>query len=351
VTTIRTLVLPVLRLLIWAVIAVALVVLAFRGGGGGNQPEGDGAQPAPVSLESPQVPVVRGTVQNTVTVAGTVVADPAVPVKATAAGTVRKLLVAQGAAVTAGQGVLQVTVTTERDPVTTTDADGNPVVTPQDPLVTTVAVPAPTAGTLTTLGVLVDQVVAVGDAVGSVSPGTLSVTAPLTQADRFRLLTAPATADVTVQGGPAPFTCTGLTLGAPPAADSTGTDPATDPATDPGTGTATGGTTARCAVPPGTPVFAGMAASVAIQAGTATDVLTLPITAVQGSVQAGNVWVVGEDGTPVETPVTLGLTDGQQIEVTGGVGEGQSVLEFVPVADDTAVPDDPGNRVFGGSGG
>ncbi|MCW2535243.1 MAG: hypothetical protein JWQ26_942 [Modestobacter sp.] len=346
VTTVRTLVFPVLRLLIWAVIAVALVVLAFRGGGG-DQVDGDVAQPAPVSLESPQVPVALGTVQNTVTVTGTVVADTAVPVKSTAAGTVRKLLVAQGAAVSAGQGLLQVTVTTERDPVTTTDPDGNPVVTPRDPLITTVTVAAPAGGTLTALDVLVDQVVAVGDAVGSVSPGTLSVTAPLTQADQFRLLSAPSTADVTVQGGPAPFACTGLTLGAPPAAAGTGTDPAADP----GMGTATGGTTARCAVPPGTPVFSGMAASVAVQAGTATDVLTLPITAVQGSVRAGNVWVLGEDGTPVETPVTLGLTDGQLIEVTGGVTEGQSVLEFVPVADDTPVQGDTGGMVYGGFGG
>jgi multidrug efflux pump subunit AcrA (membrane-fusion protein) len=98
-------------------------------------------------------------------------------------------------------------------------------------------------------------------------------------------------------------------------------------------------------------VFAGMAASVAVQAGTATDVLTLPITAVQGSVRAGNVWVLGEDGAPVETPVTLGLTDGQLIEVTGGVTEGQSVLQFVPVADDTPVPAETGGMVHGGFGG
>ncbi|SDY01563.1 hypothetical protein SAMN05661080_02012 [Modestobacter sp. DSM 44400] len=140
---VRSLVLPVLRLLVWAVIAVALVVLAFRGGGGGDQPQDDVAQPAPVSLESPQVSVSRGTVQNAVTVTGTVVADSAVPVKATAAGKVKKLPVARGAAVTAGQGLLQVTVTTEREPITTTDADGNPVVAPRNPLVTTVTVNVP----------------------------------------------------------------------------------------------------------------------------------------------------------------------------------------------------------------
>lgn len=285
-------------------------------GWGGSDPDADVAEPAAVQLDTPQIAVSRGTVQNTVTVPGMVVADTAVPAKATAAGTVKKLLVARGATVTAGQGLVQVTVTTERDPVTTTDADGNPVVTPRDPLVKTVTVNAPAAGTLT-LDALVDQVVAVGDDIGSISPGTLSVTAPLNQADQFRLLSAPATVDVTVQGGPSPVSCTGLTLDAAPAP--AGSDPAADPAASPpGGGT---GTTARCAVPPGTPIFAGMSPSVAVQAGPATDVLTLPITAVQGSVQAGNVWVVGDDGAPVGTPVTLGLTDGQLIEVTGGLTE------------------------------
>ena len=338
----RSVVFPGMRLLVWVVIAAALVVIAFRGSGGETAPSAATAPPE-VDLQSPVVPVAVGTVENVVTVSGTVVADAAVPVKSTAAGKVRKLLVVPGAVVDAGDGLLQVTVTTERDPVTTTDAEGNQVVTERPPLVTTVTVPAPAAGTVGALDVLVDQVVAVGDAVGSIGPGTLSVTAPLTQADQFRLLTPPASADVTVQGGPAPFVCSGLTLGAP-ATSSSDTGSGSQP--DPGTGSV--GTTARCTVPAGTPVFPGMAATVAVQAGTATDVLTLPITAVQGSVQSGNVWVVDPaGGDPVETPVTLGLTDGSVIEVTGGLTEGQGVLEFVPVADD--VPVDGGlNGGFGG---
>jgi multidrug efflux pump subunit AcrA (membrane-fusion protein) len=83
-----------------------------------------------------------------------------------------------------------------------------------------------------------------------------------------------------------------------------------------------------------------MAATVAIRAGEVVDVLVLPVTAVQGSVQSGTVWVPGADGTPAERPVQLGLTDGQQVEITGGLTEGESVLEFVPVPDDTVT--DPG---------
>ena len=333
-SVVRTVVFPALRLLVWAVIAVALVVLAFRGGTGDTGPAGPGAPT--LDLGSPTVPVGRGTVANVVSVSGTVVADGAVPVKATAAGTVRKVLVAQGAAVSAGQALLEIRFEEELAPVAGTDADGNPTSTPRAPRVRTATVPAPAAGTLTTLDVLVDQVVAVGDKVGAISPATLSVTATLTQAEQFRLLAPPATAEVEVQGGPAPFTCTGLVLGAPAAGDAPDSSSPPDMG---GGGGAGGGTTARCAVPAGVAVFPGMGATVRVQAGTAEDVLVVPITAVQGTVQTGNVWVLGDDGTEEQRPVTLGLTDGDQIEVREGLAEGEQVLQFVPVPDDTPVED------------
>jgi membrane fusion protein (multidrug efflux system) len=331
-TVVRTIVFPTLRLLVWVVIAAALCVLAFRGGTGSAGTTGPGAPP--LDLASPTIPVARGAVTNTVTVQGTVVADSAVPVKATAAGTVRRVLVKAGQQVTPGQAVIEIRSEEERPPVTGTDSDGNPTSTPQAPRVRTLTVGAPSAGTLTTLDVLVDQVVAVGDKVGAISPGTLSVIAPLTQAEQFRLLAPPSTAEVTVQGGPAPFTCTGLTLGAA-AAGSTDDGGSGDGGTAPPGPPATGGTTARCQVPAGVTVFAGMGASVAVQAGTAEEVLVVPVTAVQGSVQQGNVWVVGDNGEPVERQVTLGLTDGDQIEVREGLTDGEQVLQFVPVPDDS----------------
>jgi membrane fusion protein (multidrug efflux system) len=328
---VRTIVFPALRLLVWAVIALALVVLAFRGDhAGGAGPSGPGAPT--LELTSPAAPVARGTVTNTVSVSGTVVGDSPVPVKATAAGTVRKLLVAAGSRVTAGQAVVEIRYEEELDPVAGTDAEGNPTSTPRPPRVRTATVPAPAAGTLTSLDVLVDQVVAVGDRIGSISPGTLSVTATLTQADQFRLLAPPSTAEVTVQGGPAPFTCTGLTLGAAPAGS--GETPPDDGGAPAGPTTG-GGTTARCQVPAGITVFAGMGAMVLVQAGIAENVLVVPVTAVQGSVQSGNVWVVGADGAQEERAVTLGLTDGEQVEVRDGLTEGEQVLQFVPVPDDT----------------
>ena len=339
-SVVRTIVFPALRLLVWVVIAVALVVLAFRGGDAGGTATGPGAPT--LELNSPAIPVARGTVTNTVSVTGTVVADAAVPLKATAAGTVRKVLVTKGSTVTAGQAVLEIRYEEEQDPVAGTDADGNPTSTPRPPRVRTATVPAPAAGKLSTLDVLVDQVVAVGDSLGAISPGTLSVTASLTQADQFRLLAPPATAEVEVQGGPAPFTCTGLALGAP-AADPGGTpdNGSGGGPPDPSAGTG-GGTTARCQVPGGVTVFPGMGANVRIEAGVADGVLVVPVTAVQGSVQKGKVWVVGGDGGQEERVVTLGLTDGEQVEVREGLAEGEQVLQFVPVPDDTVQDPKPG---------
>ena len=86
-STVRSIVFPALRLLVWAVIAAALVVLAFRGSDVASEPAG-GAGPSFVDVQSPPIPVGLATVSNTVSVSGTVVADPSVPVKATAAGEV-----------------------------------------------------------------------------------------------------------------------------------------------------------------------------------------------------------------------------------------------------------------------
>ncbi|MFP5372763.1 MAG: efflux RND transporter periplasmic adaptor subunit [Actinomycetes bacterium] len=349
-SAVRTIVFPALRLLVWTVIAVALVALAFQGGGTAGTSAGGPGAPT-LELTSPPVSVTRGSVVNTVSVQGTVVADPAVPLRATAAGKVRRLLATAGAPVAPGQTLFEIRVEEEREPVMGTDPEGNPTMTPQKPRVRTVSVPAPVGGKLVAFDVLVDQVVAVGDKVGSISPGSLSVTAPLTQAEQFRLLAPPATAEVTVQGGPAPFTCTGLTLGAAPAdggGDPADGDPGMAPGGPTGGGQTGGGTTARCAVPAGVAVFAGMGATVAVSAGTAENVLVVPITAVQGSVQTGKVWVVGPDGTGEERAVTLGLTDGEMIEVREGLAEGDQVLQFVPVPDDTVQDPMMGDPMMGG---
>ncbi|NMR18996.1 efflux RND transporter periplasmic adaptor subunit [Cellulomonas fimi] len=340
----RRIVFPVIRIILWAVIALALVKIAFSGSSvaGGSDP----LQPTGQVVQ-PTVAVQTGSITNTVTVQGSVVADPAVTTKATMAGTVSKLLATQGQVVEVGTPLLEITLETPVEPTVTTDREtGEQTVRENKPRIKRETVTAPVAGTLT-LAVLKDQTVSVGDPVGSVSPGTLSVSGTLTPDQQYRLVGAPGEAEVTLRGGPAPFTCTGLRIGAAPA-DSTGPQGEVDPMTGQPVASASGVVT--CAVPAGVTAFAGLGADLAITNGFAEGALVVPVTAVQGSVQAGNVWVVTADGTQEERRVGLGLTDGEVVQVTEGLAEGDEVLQFIPVGDvvDPAMGD--GGQMFGMGG-
>ncbi len=330
---VRRYVFPALRIVIWAVIAVALVRIAFAGADVSTQPSGE--QPTGQIVE-PTVEATTATITNAVTVRAAVVADPAVPVRATLAGTVSELLAADGQHVDAGTPILKIRQETPRDPITKTDpVTGETTVTELKPKVVIEEVAAPVAGTLR-LPTLKDQVVSVGDTIGQVSPGSLSVSGTLTADQQYRLVGAPGEAQVTLRGGPAPFTCTGLRIGATDQPD-TGTDPGAEQTT-----TTSG--TVTCSLPGDVTAFPGLGADLEIVNGTAQDAVVVPVTAVQGTVQRGNVWVVAREGAePEERQVALGLTDGEVVQITEGLALGDLVLAFVPVpADEGEVDcDDP----------
>ncbi|MEJ5944127.1 efflux RND transporter periplasmic adaptor subunit [Pseudokineococcus basanitobsidens] len=336
----RHVVFPALRLVVWTVIAAALVWLAF---GRGDADLGGTEAAAPsVELTPPETTVTTGDVTNTVVLTGTVADDAAVEVRSTGAGEVDDLRVAVGDAVEEGAPLVDVTVLEERPDTTETLPDGTTTTVPQDPVATTEVVRATADGTVTSLPVLEDQVVSVGDVVASVSPGTLSVSAPLTQEQQFRLLEPPSEATVTVPGGPAPFTCTDVSTGVPEGGEAGGGDAAAaDPFADPFAGAASAPTGAEvtCRVPPDATAFAGLSAELELTAGSAEGVLVLPVTAVRGSIGTGDVWLVDPGtGEAAQTQVELGLTDGTQVEIRGGLAEGDSVLEFVPGSDTVEDP-------------
>lgn len=325
----RRWVFPVIRIALVAAIAVARVKLAFFPSG-----ESTAADPATPTgrLTDPVTAVATGTIVNDVTVTGSIVADDAVPARATAAGTVNKVQATVGQPVAAGTVLFDIKVETPRDPVIETGPDGSQTVTERKPAISYTEVAAPIAGVLSELPVLAGQSVAIGDTVGSVAPPSFSVSARLPAEQQYRLVHRPSEATVTVKGGPAPFTCTGLTITTPPATASN-----TAPNTESGTGS-TGGasastTTVRCAVPAEVTVFAGLSADVTISAGRAENVLIVPTTAVKGSAEKDVVYVPDEKGgDPAEVEVALGLTDGTSVEITKGLKEGDPVLQFVPGA-------------------
>jgi len=180
---------------------------------------------------------------------------------------------------------------------------------------------SPAEGTLSSLTALVGQVFAVGDAVGQVAPPTFHVSGSLAAEQLYRLTVQPTEAQVTITGGPAPFTCTALTITTPLA----GGDGQS------GEG-ATAGPTVSCAIPADVTVFAGLTAKVTISGGVAQNVLVVPTTAVEGIASAGNVYFVLPDGSTELRPVVLGLNDGKNVEVKEGLAEGDLILQFVPGA-------------------
>lgn len=321
---VRSVLFPGLRLVIWAIIALALSVLAFGGGGGGAVSSAGPVEPS-AELGRQTISAERGDISSSIELSGTVAADPAVTVRSTAAGVVTKVHRRVGERVEAGTPLVDVRTTIEP-----TAADGAP---PAPPRTRTTTVTAGSAGTVASMAVLAQQEVSVGTDLATVSPGTLSVSAPMTQSQQFRLLAPPATASAQARGGPAPFVCGALSTAVAAAGAAGGSGPQ---GVDPYTGQQIEASTAQvtCRVPPATTVFAGMSVDLTIDTGSATQVLVVPVSAVQGTVANGTVWVVGDDGEPVARPVRLGLTDGRTVEVTEGLRVGEQLLEFTLVEPD-----------------
>lgn len=304
----RKWVFPIAGLVVAAAIAVALVKLAFFGtseaGAGGEQPTG--------GFVDPQVPVMIGTVSNDVVLSGTVKADDAVAVKSPLDGTITSVEVAVGSVVAAGQ---QIGI------VKGVNSAGRAV---------TVGIGAPVGGTISALSIVPNQQSQAGAVIAQIAPPGFYVTASVQPTDRYRLTGAPTEGTVTVTGGPAPFTCTNLTVTTPLAGAGTG-DSGDDGSGEPGAGS---GTTARCVVPADVTVFPDLIAQLTISAGVAENVLIVPVTSVLGAAESGVVYVVinPETGETEERPVALGLSDGINVEVVDGLEEGELVMQFVPGA-------------------
>ena len=332
--------LPVRRLvfaIVWAVIgaliAGSLLKLAFFSG------QGDAEALAPTGgLVTPTATVERGSVVNSFTVNGSVAADPGIPVRATDAGTITDVFVRDGETVNHGQPLFdvreQVGQTNPEPPAVDPDSTAPPRAPEPEPIYQYRTVTAPATGTLSGFSPLVKQQVTIGEQLGQIGPGTFTVVADLSAANQYRILDQPTSATITISGGPAPFECGDLKIGAPQKPEG-GQQQAPAPAPD-AHAAAPGGQTSvtgqvRCAVPGDQRVFAGLNASVQIVAGRADDVLVVPVTAVKGDYATGLVYVPNpEGGKPKEVRVELGLTDGTMIEVKSGLEQGQEILQYVP---------------------
>jgi macrolide-specific efflux system membrane fusion protein len=71
---------------------------------------------------------------------------------------------------------------------------------------------------------------------------------------------------------------------------------------------------------------AGMSADVTITIASATGVLTVPSSALQGTAGDYAVRTLGPDGTPQQVPVDVGLVTGTTAEIKSGISEGTAVI-------------------------
>ena len=342
-----------LKVLLALVVAAALVKLAFF-------PDSEQTTPTAAqtgfSVSTPLVTVTKADVKSAVDIDGQVVADAPTQVPATSVGTVARLYFDNGAAVTSGEPILTIKKT---ETVTTTDngsngsngangssdskgtngsadssdsaADTTPKTTEK---VTYIDVYAPTTGTIN-YSVIKDQETTVGTSIASISTGTYSATGTISASQQYQLTQAPTSATLTIKSGPAPFACGNLKIGTGTASSSTNSTAAPKDSTDTSSGDATT-VQVRCAIPADKKVFPGLKATISIAVGEAKGALTVPLTAVQGNYATGKVWLVPDPTKPtktVETTVKLGINDGNQIVVTSGLKEGDSILQFVPGQD------------------
>jgi len=309
-TIARTWVFPILRILLFAAVAIALVKIAFFP----DVVEDNNPAVPSAEIVEPQIEVTLGTVQNDVSLSGTVNADSAVPVPATLSGEVQQIFVKQGQKVKKDARIvlLSAEVINDKGEVSTQ----------------TRTVRATKSGTISSLTALKGQTFAIGEPLAQIAPSSFSISGSIPPEQLYRLLKQPKEAQVTINGGPAPFTCTGLAITSP-----------LEGATDENGESAGGGPTVSCKVPKGVRVFAGLTADIVITGGIAENVLVVPMTAVEGVAETGNVYVVVDGAEPELRAVTLGLNDGINVEIVEGLEEGETILQFVPGAQ-SGGPDD-----------
>lgn len=319
-------VLDIVKVLAWVVIAVSLVKFAFFPAAQEEQTN-DGMEPGG-SFGQMTIPVGRADITNTVTLTGTIQADEPVNARATLDGIVVRTFANDGDKVSKGDALLQIRKEIPGETRQVTDEEGNVSVETAEPTYKFETVVAPGDGTLST-GVLVGQQFAIGDTVASVSPSTFSAIAPLSADQMYRLQEAPSTATVTIKNGPAPFECTGVKLVTP-------SGKAQDPKNAGNANSSTSGSTdlkARCAIPSDQTVFTGLQVTLEMTTGSATGVLAVPVSAVEGRYQSGIVYLPTSDpANPEKRSVTLGLTDGKMVEIKEGLTEGEEILEFTPAS-------------------
>lgn len=323
---------PALRIVIWAIIALALVKIAFLSAP--TTTADDGLEPYS-DFSAATYAVEKANIVNNVEVDASVVLDPAVDRSAGYDGYVGYWAVADGAEVIEGQPVVEIRQRIMS--AASVDEDGNTIEPADTGRFIRYTLDAPAAGTVKYVAEL-DEDVTKKSVIFSVVPDTLSIEGNLSPQDRYRLLEDPTKAEIALDGGPATFTCKKLTVGNTvkvSAAASTNTEDSDygmyDGDMEAGQNASGSAVIMSCPAPQKVRLFEGLTGKMTVLAGKAKGVVAVPITAVQGVLETGRVWVIDPTtGEETERDVTLGLSDGELIEIKDGLKVGDSIRQFAP---------------------
>lgn len=344
----RRVILPGAFLLVLVFIAVMLAWIAFK-----PAPE-DGFDAASATGEpmGSSVFAERGDIANTLDIRGQIIVDPPTAVKAGRDGTVNHFFVQPGDEVLEGAELFQVrsegdqtegsgpgeTGTGESDTGASDSAgtEDSAQQAPARPRYYTVVAPAD--GTVGDFAVEKNDTVATDTEVTRLLKDSFTAQAQIAAVDLYRVPTLPKSASIAITDGPEPFDCQGLRLdqGAsvknPSSADGAAGADAAD-SDDAGSGVSAGtgeGPKLICPIPKEQTVYNDLELTMTVDAGSASDVIVVPVTAVRGLTGTGTVWVLGDDGEPQEREIEIGMNDGAMVEVKSGLEEGEEVSEFVP---------------------
>jgi multidrug efflux pump subunit AcrA (membrane-fusion protein) len=262
--------------------AVAFVLSRSDSEVAGNETPGAARSEEPVT-------VTRGSITPIVTLDATVTAQPRYMVLSPALGRVERGNADPGQVVPAGTPLFKV--------------DNEQVTAPADCLINAWL----TSGLESPAGLPV---------VDCTYPG-FGLAAQFPPDDAYVVLTGSLTGTGQINNGPAPFDCPILSgpTGSGPDAKTSSLD-----------------VTVLCAVPTDVRGIPGVGALVAVKSTLVSDVLVLPRSAVRGSVDTGVVNLL--TGRHVEErKVTLGATDGNRVEISAGLEEGDRVSATPPSLD------------------
>lgn len=269
-------------------VTTAMVMAGCTAGG----PPSLDYQGAEVTEVVPAV-VSRGNIVSVLTIDAMVTATPQFVVTAPKDGVVRHIKLLPDAAVAAGHVVAF--------------QDGEELVAPADGFFVDWLVPDHVS---VHAGVPIVAFRYVGFAAAATVPAEMA----------YRLYGGPASARVQITGGPGPTECQILPVAGEP--DELG------PPTGGGENSAAV-IPVLCAIPQGVEVYPGSAAVLGLNTAERQDVLLLPVQAVAGTAEHGTVAQL-IDGAPVLREVTLGVSDGVNVEIVDGLVEGDQVLPYGP---------------------